>query len=181
MPLCKCGCGKTVKKIYAKGHNVKRGIGGLLRDRIMANISIDEKTGCWNWTAGTSGNGYGELRLKNGLSGGQRGTAHRISYSEFVGEIPAGMMVCHKCDNRLCVNPNHLFIGTAQDNLTDMVKKGRSLKGEKNHKSILSDFQVAEIKNSNTPLKIAAEKYGVHFSTISKIRTGKNWGWLSPQ
>jgi hypothetical protein len=76
-------------------------------------------SGCWEWTRGKSSR-YGYVWYK-----GRGDLAHRISYAFHIGEIPHGMEVCHKCDNPPCVNPDHLFLGTRQDNALDCVRKGR--------------------------------------------------------
>lgn len=80
-----------------------------------------QENDCWLVDGGLTSIGYKLLRHK-----GEKTTAHRVSWKLFKGEIPAGLWVLHKCDIRNCVNPNHLFLGTPQDNTNDMIKKGRS-------------------------------------------------------
>lgn len=80
-------------------------------------------SGCWLWTSSIDTSGYGHLRY-----GGRVDKAHRVSWMASYGAIPEGMFVCHKCDVRSCVNPDHLFLGTTTDNMRDMMRKGRGLK-----------------------------------------------------
>jgi hypothetical protein len=98
-----------------------------IRERILANVEPEPNTGCWLWSAGMSGEGYGILRF------GTPKKAHRVAYNAFIGEIPGRLFVCHRCDTPLCVNPDHLFLGTAADNAQDMVRKGRNGAQMKRH------------------------------------------------
>lgn len=84
------------------------------------------ETGCWLWTGSTTTDGYGSLRFD-----GKWSMAHRLAYALEKGEIPVGMLVCHKCDVPLCCNPDHLFAGTHKDNIQDCVRKGRIATGER--------------------------------------------------
>ena len=86
----------------------------------LANYIPVPEAGCWLWTRSVDSGGYGMIRVQ-GIQIG----AHRLSYITHRGPIPAGMMVCHKCDTPLCINPDHLFLGTALDNFRDMQRKGR--------------------------------------------------------
>lgn len=92
--------------------------------RINENGSLILDTPCWEWIGNKSQNGYGQFSSRYFST-----LAHRASWEIFVGPIPDGLYICHRCDNKSCVNPEHLFLGTQHDNMLDMVQKGRSVKG----------------------------------------------------
>jgi len=91
-------------------------------DNFYKYTNPDPNTGCWLWSGYTMPNGYGHFSI-----GTKSHLAHRVSYLYFKGQ-PGNLYVCHKCDNPYCVNPEHLFLGTHQDNIRDMVSKGRNKK-----------------------------------------------------
>ena len=96
-----------------------------VEQRFNKKYVINDDTDCWEWQNATNNIGYGMFRW----STGKMRTAHRASYELHKGPIPAGLSVCHSCDNPLCVNPEHLWAGTMKDNYDDMVSKGRAKLG----------------------------------------------------
>ena len=131
------------------------------------------ETGCWIWDRPCKRSGYGRFKAE-GISF----RAHRFAYETFVGPIPKDKCVLHRCDNRRCVNPEHLFLGSHADNVADMVSKDRQAKGRRVAGSKLTDVQALEIRNSAEPSEDLARRYGIHKTHVWNIRTGKAWGWL---
>lgn len=141
------------------------------RKRFEAKFRVTP--GCWIWIAAKSSAGYGQLSFGKGVNLG----AHRISYQLYVGPISKGCFVCHRCDNPSCVNPDHLFAGTPQQNSNDMIRKGRQNTplGEKQGTSKLTNEAVIEIRASRDSQYVLAERYGVSQSLISYVKSRKIW------
>lgn len=139
-----------------------------LEQRFFKYVSKDAD-GCWRWT-GKRGR-YGFVRTGT-MVGGDRRTelAHRVSWKMNFGPIPDGMLVCHTCDNGHCVNPAHLFLGSPQDNVRDMMKKKRGIVGSLNPRAKLTDSDVALIRASSLPAKALAASYGVAVTTIFRAK-----------
>ena len=145
-----------------------------LLERFMEKVREEPNTGCWLWAGMLVPDGYGSLLIAKN----KRRGAHRVAWNLFRGEIPGGYLVCHKCDIRNCVNPDHLFLGTPADNSRDMVEKNRHPFGEKNYASKLTSSQVSRIKEllaAGTPRRKIAAAFGVCRVTISDIYRGKSW------
>lgn len=172
--LCECGCGKPARRRFAIGHYIRKIKSA--ESRVLQYSIRNPETDCLEWQRATSGkHGYGVLYFQ-----GHQLQAHRAIWIEKNGPIPEGIFVCHRCDNRRCVNIDHLFLGTPKDNMDDMRQKGRARlwDREKHGRSKLNWSVVALIREdrargmTNTAL---AKKYGVAQSRISNVVTGKSW------
>lgn len=133
--------------------------------------------GCWPWTGHRSTGGYGRVGAKGfGLDRWYE-LAHRLSYILFVGAIPDGKYVCHRCDNPPCVNPRHLFIGDGKINSSDRAEKGRNAnrKGSRNTHAKLTEGMVRYILESPHSGRTVAARWGIAESTVSQIRSRKLW------
>jgi hypothetical protein len=125
---------------------------------------------CWPWTGAGKGNGYGSVRVA-----GKNVTAHRVAHELFIGPVPPGLDVCHTCDNRMCVNPDHLFAGTRKENMADMSLKGRGAGYTRKH---LKEDAVQEIRRrlfaGHTPRKIS-NQMGVGYGTVTAIKEERSY------
>ena len=146
-------------------------------ERFWPKVSVAEKKDCWEWTAARWRNGYGHLRVRRSGVWSNLG-AHRISWLLHFGDA-GDLGVLHRCDNRACVNPDHLFLGTQTDNMRDASTKDRIPRGSSRAHSKLSDVQVSSIKRrpSDRAASLASE-FGVSSATIYDIRKGRRWGHL---
>jgi hypothetical protein len=130
----------------------------------------EPNSGCWLWTGAVGAGGYGVIFFK-----GRHTLAHRAAYELFVQPPPRGLFICHRCDNRACVNPEHLFVGTASDNSADMVGKNRQAKGEQRANSKINPALVRAILGSSLPDTEWATRLNVTKGTINHIRHRRNW------
>lgn len=138
-------------------------------------VAPEPNTGCFLWTAYCNSDGYGAFAVKR-----KPQLAHRVAYRLYVGEIPAGKLILHRCDMPSCVNPAHLFIGTNADNMRDMVNKGRAdrtkkARGEQNGAAKLTTVQVAAICADTRSQYVIASEYGISQGHVSNIKSGKKW------
>lgn len=142
----------------------------IVHPKFFGKFDIDAN-GCWNWIGYKNNMGYGVMKHQR-----KSYKSHRLSYILHVGEITNGLCVLHRCDNPLCVNPKHLFLGYQKDNADDKVSKGRQYKGERHHECKLTDEQVKEIRSYDYYRGLyvyLSEKYNVGRPTISEIRRMK--------
>lgn len=184
-------CKHCGKKFISRSH---KQVYCSARCSFFGRIKKDEKTGCIEWQGNINNQGYGVLRSEENKR--KMVSAHRFVWELFNGKIPDGMCICHKCDNRKCVNIEHLFLGTWYDNNHDRSIKGRSGKrkytdderkrysimnrGENNNYSKLTESQVLEIKKLKGRFTIQniADMYSVSKSCIKDIFGGKTWTFL---
>jgi hypothetical protein len=184
--ICQCGCGQPIPfKKHHKKTPAKFIKGHSNRVRKIQHKSNEERfwkrvkkvdNGCWEWTGYIMPNGYGNMKVRrdNGILVNEY--AHRFSYEIHKGPIPEGMYVCHKCDNRKCVNPEHLFIGTQKDNIHDMDRKGRRVVRPGTQKITRKDAEnIRLLHRKGVHVDILAEKYGLKPCTIRNIIAYRLW------
>lgn len=152
-------------------------------ERFWPKVAIAGPSACWEWAASLDHHGYGHF--KSGVNSWMQ--AHRYAWILTNGPIPDGMFVCHRCDNRGCCNPAHLFIGTPQDNTSDMMAKRRhrtvARPGIESGRTKLTDADVLSIRRQRAEgvtLRALSVEFGLCSSAISHIGTGRNWKHLSP-
>ena len=143
-----------------------------------SKFEVQADTGCWNWIGAKNSYGYGAVSWK-----GKATNASRAAYECFVGDIPEGLVVCHKCDNPACCNPAHLFAATQAENLKDCRDKGRMVyrRGKDHHRATakLTEEMVLDARRryfdlGETQTSIARD-FGVNSATISRVVRGEFW------
>lgn len=178
--LCECGCGEPAPiaartssrdgwvrgqpKRFRAGHQARVPLRWIAEDH-------GYDTPCWVYQGPLERGGYGQRICRNGV----RLTAHRFSWVAAHGAIPEGLSVLHHCDNPPCVRPDHLFLGTIQDNHDDQVAKGRQLSGERHPRARLTKADVDAIRRSDAPTQDLAKHYGVSGTHIRRIKGGQAW------
>jgi hypothetical protein len=145
-------------------------------EKIKHCCSLDQATGCWNWNRALS-TGYAVVTID-----AHSVYVHRLVMS-WMQELPINSEVCHKCDNPRCVNPQHLYVGDRCSNAADMIRSGRSTKGIRHPRAVLSFDNVIEIlwrSHFGERQRSIAKRFGTGQSIISGIVTGKKWGGAMP-
>lgn len=147
-----------------------------IRSRFARLLSVSE--GCCEWDGLLDKDGYGRVTYRKKCT-----RAHRLSYEIHVGSIPAGMQVCHRCDNPACVRPDHLFLGSNLDNVHDRDQKNRVSHGSRHPSAKLSEAQVLEIRElyaaGHHSQEAIARRYGVSQRMVSMIILGQKWARVS--
>lgn len=153
-------------------------------ERFWKKVDIENPDDCWEWKAGKFSNGYGQFYTGGSRKESKKICAHRMSYELTFGKIEKTKLnVCHKCDNRGCVNPNHLFLGTSKDNHRDMIEKGRKVnadkKGELNGRAKITKEQVDLIRkmyeNKEGSARSIGERFGISETQTFRIIHRESW------
>lgn len=151
------------------------------KERFLSKVGIAE-SGCWEWRAARFRSGYARYHAEDQV------LAHRVAWILWKGAIPDGLCVCHHCDNRNCVNPEHLFLGTHLDNMRDMTRKGRGNRrepklGERNPASIFTEADIRRMRGLYESGALSqhaiARRYGVAQGVISNIVNRKRWAHVA--
>jgi hypothetical protein len=183
------GCGKKHKaKGFCNTHHCRLYSTGTLEPGIRPRgsqedrfwLKVRKSDGCWEWIGSKRPNGYG--RFQAGGRGTSQVAAHRFSYELHKGRIPDGLVVMHRCDNRTCVNPDHLSLGTPLDNTRDMYAKGRANpgrpRGNLNANAKLTPEAVRYIRSSFKYASELARELGVGQTSIRSVRSGRTWSHI---
>lgn len=149
------------------------GARGTPRERFERYYVPEPNFGCWLWI-GSLTKGYGAMSMPGGVPA----KAHVLSYELFCGTVPDGMVVRHICDVRCCVNPDHLLLGTQQDNVADAVRRLRHPRGERHGAARLTTIEAIAIRADHRSAAIVAAEAGITVRQVYYIKAGRRWGTL---
>lgn len=142
-----------------------------IEERFWSKVDKRGEDECWLWTAAVYVDGYGRLYVD-----GRDVTSSRASFYLHNGVMPPSTIdVCHTCDNRACVNPRHLFLGTRKDNMQDAARKGRMPRGDRSVHSVLTRDQAQRVAFDKRPIEVIARELGVGRWAINAVRLGRTW------
>lgn len=161
-------CSQDCRAKFIRGQVYKS-----MLDRITEKVTYEPNSGCWLWTGGLSSYGYGATQFQ-----GRQLLMHRVVFEMYNGAVPGTGVLCHRCNVRSCVNPDHIYIGTAQSNVMDAVRSGRHAHGTTHGCSKLSDCKVRQMRElSATGMTYAdiAKRFGVARPTAAKACKGMSW------
>ena len=177
---CICDCGKTslVRSQYLIDGRTRscgcRSFRKSMKERFFSKIIKKEDYECWGWRGALCNGGYGCFTMNKRVK-----PAHRASWEIHNGPIPKGLWVLHKCDNKICSNPDHLFLGNAKENVHDMISKGRNIRGELSCHAKLTSNDIINIRkeylNKNATYLEISRKYYVNASHIGRIIRKERW------
>lgn len=148
-------------------NEIPEAIKGAVKARLLAKIAKNDVTGCWDWQAASRGVGYGCLKIE-----GKVIDAHRASYMVHVGPIPPRRLVLHSCDNRACVNPEHLFLGMWTTNIRDAIDKGRMVPFKATRTEPLTDDELTQLRRDyrgGVSQRVLCRKYSVAPTTLKRL------------
>lgn len=146
------------------------------RERFEALYCPEALSGCWLWQGRVNIKGYGRHQINK-----RREFAHRVAYEMYTGPIPPGMVVMHTCDVPACVNPNHLRIGTNEENMRDMARKGRAARGERGaHARLTSDdvLEIRRLRKLRVSQTAVAARFGITYQHVQSIEHRRQWKHL---
>lgn len=157
-------------------NNYRRGVS--LAERLAYYSMPEPNSGCLLWIGGGNNlTGYGRVWDSEQH---ERRPAHVVAWEQANGrKVPPGLFVCHRCDVRLCIEPRHLFLGTHDDNMKDMARKGRgrsgNVRGSTHGQSILTEDQVSCIRRDRRRASLIAKEHGIAVATVYNLRCGRGW------
>lgn len=164
-------CNDTILANQGDGGIVEASADPAFLRRFWRKVDIRGPDECWLWKGTLHGiNGYGSIGRK-----ARNMRVHRLSYFLHNGRLPKDLCVCHRCDRKPCVNPNHLFLGTIADNTRDRDRKHRVQHGENHYRTKLTPDQIRAIRASKMTTTALARKYGVVTSHICRIKQRQTW------